>query len=87
MDEKEIDLREYFKILKKRKWTIITLFILVTIGVTVKVFMMTPLYKATTKVIIVHPQILHQVLLHHLRLLPLRLQQLRQLLLQPVSGD
>ncbi len=51
-DEKEIHLRDYFRIINKRKGTIITFFLLTLIVVIIATFTATPLYKATTDVML-----------------------------------
>ena len=50
--EKEIDLREYFRILIKRRWVIITLFMVTVLLAAVKTFTTTPIFQATAKIII-----------------------------------
>ncbi len=52
MDEKEIHLRDYLRIVGKRKGTIFTFFLLTLITVIIATFTATPLYLASTKVII-----------------------------------
>jgi len=52
MDEKEIHLRDYLRIVSKRKGTIITFFLITIITVIIATFTATPLYLANTKVII-----------------------------------
>ena len=52
MDEKEIHLRDYLRIITKRKGTIITFFLLTLITVIIATFTATPLYLASTKVLI-----------------------------------
>jgi len=50
--EQEIDIRKYYRILKKRKWIIIALFFLV-VGITaVQTFSATPLYQAAAQIVI-----------------------------------
>ncbi|OQW99230.1 MAG: hypothetical protein BWK80_63300 [Desulfobacteraceae bacterium IS3] len=44
--EQEIDIRKYYRILKKRKWIIIALFFLV------QTFSATPLYQAAAQIVI-----------------------------------
>ena len=51
-DEKEIHLRDYIRIINKRKGSIITFFLLTLIVVIIATFTATPLYKATTNVMI-----------------------------------
>ena len=50
MEEKEIHLRDYFRIIKKRKNTIFTFFIITFLVVVIATFTATPIYRATTKV-------------------------------------
>jgi len=52
MDEKEIHLRDYLRIIGKRKGTIFTFFLLTLITVIIATFTATPLYLAQTKVMI-----------------------------------
>jgi len=52
MDEREIHLRDYLRIVLKRKWSIITFFILTLITVIIATFTATPLYYSSTKVMI-----------------------------------
>ncbi|WP_027362567.1 GumC family protein [Desulfospira joergensenii] len=52
MVEKEIHLRDYFRIVKKRKATILTFFILTLVVVVIATFTATPMYRASTKVLI-----------------------------------
>jgi len=52
MDEKEIHLRDYLRIISKRKVSIITFFILTLLIVIIATFTATPLYLAGTKVMI-----------------------------------
>jgi len=52
MDEKEIHLRDYLRIIGKRKGTIFTFFLSTLIIVIIATFTATPLYLASTKVII-----------------------------------
>jgi len=52
MDEKQIHLRDYLRILGKRKGTIITFFLLTLIIVIIATFTTTPIYIANSKVII-----------------------------------
>lgn len=50
--EEEIDLREYLRVILKRRWTVITVFTVILITVTIHVFTATPIYEATTRLII-----------------------------------
>jgi len=50
--EKQIDLREYLRILIKRRWIIATIFTVLVLTVAVKTFTATPIYQATARIII-----------------------------------
>lgn len=50
--EEQIDLRDYFRVILKRKWTIITVFMVMVITVTIHAFTSTPIYEASTRLII-----------------------------------
>jgi succinoglycan biosynthesis transport protein ExoP len=52
MNEREIHLRDYLRIVNKRKTTILTFFILTLLVVVIATFTATPMYQASTKVII-----------------------------------
>jgi capsular exopolysaccharide synthesis family protein len=52
MEEKEIHLRDYLKVISKRRVTVITFFIVIFAVVTVGALSSTPVYRATTKVLI-----------------------------------
>ncbi len=52
MDEKEIHLRDYLRIINKRKGSILTFFVLTLLIVIIATFTATPLYLAGTKVMI-----------------------------------
>ena len=55
MDEvqtEEIDLRDYLRVVLKRRWTIITVFAVMAISVTIHAFTSTPVYEAATRLII-----------------------------------
>ena len=52
MDEKEIHLRDYLRIINKRKGSILTFFILTLLIVIIATFTATPLYFTSTKVMI-----------------------------------
>ncbi len=52
MNEREIHLRDYLRIVNKRKATILTFFILTLLVVIIATFTATPMYQASTKVII-----------------------------------
>lgn len=46
-DEDSINLREYWDIIVKRKWTVISFFLIVLIAVVTATFLMTPVYRAS----------------------------------------
>jgi succinoglycan biosynthesis transport protein ExoP len=50
--EEQIDLRDYLGVIRKRKWTIITVFMVMVITVTIHAFTATPVYEAATRLII-----------------------------------
>jgi len=50
--EEQIDLRDYLRVLMKRRWTIFTIFMIVVLAVAVHTFTATPLYQATSRVVI-----------------------------------
>jgi polysaccharide biosynthesis transport protein len=52
MEEREIHLRDYLKIIYKRRYTALTFFIIVCAVVIIGTLSTTPLYKATTKILI-----------------------------------
>lgn len=52
MEEKEIHLRDYLKIVYKRRYTVYTFFTIVFVVVLVGTLSSTPIYKASTKVLI-----------------------------------
>src|SRR5437867_4399311 len=52
LDEREVHLLDYVKVLYKRRWTAITTFLLVLISVTVFTFTATPIYQAKTRLLI-----------------------------------
>ena len=52
MEEREIHLRDYLKILYKRKYTVLTFFIIVFVVVLIGALSTTPVFEATTKVLI-----------------------------------
>jgi capsular exopolysaccharide synthesis family protein len=49
-EEKEINLRDYWKVINKRRWTIIAFFLIVVITTAVATFTMRPIYRATTSI-------------------------------------
>jgi uncharacterized protein involved in exopolysaccharide biosynthesis len=50
--EEEIDLREYLRIILKRRWLIATIVIVITSIVAIYSFMAEPVYRATCQVLI-----------------------------------
>ena len=50
--EKQIDLREYLRVLIKRRWIIATIFTVLVLTVAVKTFTATPIYQASARIII-----------------------------------
>ncbi|MBZ0305799.1 MAG: exopolysaccharide biosynthesis protein, partial [Anaerolineae bacterium] len=46
-DEDAINLREYWAIIVKRKWTVISFFLIVLIVVVTATFLQTPIYRAS----------------------------------------
>ena len=50
--EKEIHLRDYLQVVRKRKTTLVVFFILVNLVVGLYTFLATPLYEASTKLVI-----------------------------------
>lgn len=50
--EEQIDLREYLRVILKRKWTVITLFAVIVVTVGIHSFTATPIYQATTRLVI-----------------------------------
>ncbi len=52
MSEEEINLRDYLHIIRKRRWVIITILFMIVISVTILTFRQTPVYEATTRILI-----------------------------------
>jgi len=50
--EKQIDLREYLRVVIKRRWVIATIFTVLVLTVAVKTFTATPIYQASARIII-----------------------------------
>jgi polysaccharide biosynthesis transport protein len=50
--EREIHLKDYLRVISKRRWTILAVFLIVVVMVTIYSFKMKPIYRATTKVLI-----------------------------------
>jgi len=51
-EEQQIDLRDYLRVILKRKWTIITVFAVIVISGAIHTFTTTPVYQANTRLII-----------------------------------
>jgi len=49
-EEKEINLRDYWKVIRKRQWTIIAFFLIVVITTAIGTFTMKPIYRGTTTI-------------------------------------
>ncbi len=49
-EEKEVNLRDYWKVILKRRWTIVAFFFIVLITTAVITFTMTPIYRGTTTI-------------------------------------
>ncbi len=49
---REINIKDYFVVIKRRLWVIIACFVIVTVGATINTFKKTPLYQAAAKVLI-----------------------------------
>jgi len=50
--EQQIDIRDYLRVIMKRRWTVITFLAIIVITVTIHAFTATPIYEATTRLII-----------------------------------
>jgi len=59
-EEKEVNLRDYWKVIQKRRWTILAFFIIVVVTTAMVTFTMRPIYRGTTTILInkENPQIL-----------------------------
>ena len=51
-EQEQIDLRDYLRVMLKRRWTIITVFAIIVITVAIHTFTATPIYEPTTRLII-----------------------------------
>jgi len=51
-DQEQIDIREYLRVILKRRWTIITVFAIIFISVAIYTYTATPIYQATTQLVI-----------------------------------
>src|SRR5215469_2499459 len=52
LNDREVHLVDYIKVLYKRRWTAMTAFLLVVISVTVYTFTVTPVFEAKTRLLI-----------------------------------
>jgi polysaccharide biosynthesis transport protein len=50
--QEQIDLRDYLRVILKRRWTIIAVFAIIVITVVIHTYTTTPIYKATTRLVI-----------------------------------
>ena len=50
--EEEIHLRDYWRVIMKYRWTVVTMFIIVLVTVAIATFSMDPVYKATAQILI-----------------------------------
>ncbi|VBB43631.1 GumC2 (modular protein) [uncultured Desulfatiglans sp.] len=50
--EEQLDLRDYLRVILKRRWTIITVFAVIFISVGIYTYTATPIYKASTRLVI-----------------------------------
>jgi succinoglycan biosynthesis transport protein ExoP len=49
-EDKEVNLRDYWKVIRKRQWIIIAFFLIVVITTAIGTFSMKPIYRATTTI-------------------------------------
>ena len=49
-EEKEVNLRDYWKVIRKRQWTIVAFFLIVLVTTAVVTFTMTPIFRGTTTI-------------------------------------
>jgi capsular exopolysaccharide synthesis family protein len=52
IQEQQIDLRSYLRVITKRRWTILTFFIIVFLSVAIHTFTATPIYQASSRIVI-----------------------------------
>ncbi|MDY6972331.1 MAG: polysaccharide biosynthesis tyrosine autokinase [Thermodesulfobacteriota bacterium] len=50
--QEQVDLRDYLRVIMKRRWTIITVLAVIVVTVTIHAFTATPVYEATARLII-----------------------------------
>jgi succinoglycan biosynthesis transport protein ExoP len=51
-EEKEVNLRDYWKVIQKRRWTILAFFLIVVVATAIGTFTMRPIYRGTTTILI-----------------------------------
>ena len=51
-EQEQIDLRDYLRVILKRRWTIMTVFAIIVITVAIHTYTATPIYQATTRLVI-----------------------------------
>jgi uncharacterized protein involved in exopolysaccharide biosynthesis len=51
-EEQQIDLRDYLRVVLKRRWTVIAVFAIIVVTAAIYSFTATPIYQATTRLII-----------------------------------
>ncbi|GAK51900.1 hypothetical protein U14_03146 [Candidatus Moduliflexus flocculans] len=52
MFQEDVRLQDYWRILKKRQWVIVTFFVIIVVSVTITTFLSSPIYKGTTRILI-----------------------------------
>ena len=52
MQEQEIHLRDYIRVIRKRKSIVVTFFLITFLVVVIGTFTATPLYRASTKILV-----------------------------------
>ncbi|CAN2045708.1 polysaccharide biosynthesis transport protein [Candidatus Magnetomoraceae bacterium gMMP-1] len=52
INEQQIDLKDYFRVIMKRKWIILTCFFIIVIAVAIHTFTAIPIYKASIRLVI-----------------------------------
>jgi succinoglycan biosynthesis transport protein ExoP len=50
--EEQIDLRDYLRVILKRRWIVVTVFAVIVISIAIYTFTATPVYEATTRLVI-----------------------------------
>jgi len=51
-DDQNIDIRNYFQIMMKRRWTIISVFLIIFVSILIYTLTATPIYQSTTRLVI-----------------------------------